>query len=179
MLRVLLILMAIVGLIALIRGFVGRRVGTGPHCRCGYDLEGLAERTTCPECGAAVWDPVNVRLGARRRGPRMMIVGALLLVLGGAGFGTLRALVPPGANPYAWQPDWLLVMQGPGESDGGRLFTDEVISRLQNGGFSPSQRTALASGTGACPTSRHRLDRGPVAARRRLGSNPCRIVGQG
>jgi hypothetical protein len=75
------------GVLLVIFGVRGRRVGDHPTCRvCGFDLTGGATR--CPECGG---DPGarGPRIGTRRRRPWLVVAGLALCVLGGGGLGAM------------------------------------------------------------------------------------------
>lgn len=70
----------LLGLVLLIRGLRGRRVGAEPRCRrCGYDLTGGAGER-CPECGAALDRPRAVVQGRRRARRTLVIVGGALWI---------------------------------------------------------------------------------------------------
>lgn len=108
LLLMLLAALFLAGLILLIRGLHGRRIGTDPHCRkCHYNLTGLTSRK-CPECGTTL-APKTVLIGkpARRRGA--LATGLCLLLasatgLGLTGYGKLRTV-----NWYLYYPDsWLI-----------------------------------------------------------------------
>jgi hypothetical protein len=85
----------LVGLLLLLRGWRGRRVGEEPHCaRCKYNLFGL-ERTRCPECGADVSAAKSVLIGQRVRRQKAITTGATLSVIAATflsvtGWHTLR-----------------------------------------------------------------------------------------
>lgn len=82
----------VVGLVLVLRGLLGRRIGEEPRCRrCGFDLTGSEGSERCAECGAALLTPRAIRHGLRRRRWLAAAVGALLVALGGAGFLWLAA----------------------------------------------------------------------------------------
>lgn len=115
MLLVILALIFLAGLVVLLSGVTGRRVGDHPVCAgCEYDLSGAnGGLAQCPECGAKLLDAARVRRGRLVRSPRRMAVGAMLIVtaVGGAtsaivaarrGFD-LNRLLP--SFVLMWNPD--------------------------------------------------------------------------
>ena len=83
-LAVLLVAMAVIGATLFIRGWIGSPLLSEPRCaKCRYDLRGYAAAppTVCTECGADLTKPGAVRWGEYRRRPRLMWVGAPMLVL--------------------------------------------------------------------------------------------------
>lgn len=65
------------GLVLLIVGLRGRRVGDEPRCRkCSYDLTGL-DSNRCPECGTTITLRTTVR-GMRHRRKPALIIGLML-----------------------------------------------------------------------------------------------------
>jgi len=145
MLRPALLIMPALGLLLLLKGLRGRRVGSSLHCRCGDCLEGLKQPKTCPECAAAVWDPINTRRGVLRRTPIFAWIGTVLLIFGSSAWLTLRVAAPPGTNPCSWQPDPLLTLQSPDNGLNGHWFAAEIIDRVEAGAPSPSHRADLAA----------------------------------
>lgn len=145
MLRPTLLILATLGLVLLLKGLRGRRVGSALHCRCGYCLEGLPELKACPECAAAIWDPINTHRGSIKRSPRLAWTGGVLLTLGASAWLSLRLAAPPGTNPYSWQPTPLLTLQSPDNGINGQWFAREINDRLEAGTLSPSQQSALAA----------------------------------
>ena len=107
---VLLSALTVAGLLLLVFGLRGRRVGDTPHCRrCGYDLSGLADRQRCSECGTALDAPRDIVYGIRRRcrgvlwsGAVLLVIGAPLLILA----GVTRAYK---IDWYAYAPTWWLI----------------------------------------------------------------------
>lgn len=72
----------LLGLVLIVLGWRGRRVGDHPACRkCGFDLSGLAVGNgPCPECGRTLDTPRATARGTRRRRPALAALGAVLLV---------------------------------------------------------------------------------------------------
>lgn len=115
-----------IGLVLLIVGLRGRRVGYEPRCcKCEYNLTDL---TTfhCPECGAEL-TPKTIRQGLRRRRVPALVAGLLLMLLtvGTAGYRT-----------YAWAskltirdyPPYVLVWLA--KRDDAKAL-DEVLRRIE------------------------------------------------
>ncbi len=105
------IVLVVGGLVAVAIGLRGRRVGSAPHCRgCGFDLSGIVDRAAaCPECGRSLAEGRAVVVGARRRRPWFVVVGAAAFIaaVGAAGLGVSAA--NPSWNSY--KPARLLVFE--------------------------------------------------------------------
>ena len=101
----------VLGLLALVVGWRGRRVDDHPVCRrCGFDLFGRpAESTACPECGANLARRRAVRIGRRQRRRGLLACGAVLLLVS---FVPLGAIGVRRARGFEWQAHkparWLL-----------------------------------------------------------------------
>ena len=118
-----------VGLILLIRGLLGRRVGDEPRCRkCDYNLTGL-EAENCPECGTPA-SGKNVVIGRRRRRRASLIVGALLLLLSGGGLGVIGYGRAKSVNWYAYYPRFVLLSKARADD---RQAIDELVQRVKDG----------------------------------------------
>lgn len=135
---------ALAGVVIMLRGRRGVRRGDTPHCRrCDYPLVGLAS-DRCPECGTPL-TPEHVVRGGRVRRPG--------LVAGGAGLGVvgLAMLIGGGTAAvdridwYRLKPTaWLIsdVESGP-PSTAGQAWA-ELRRRSDGGGLSGGHRTRLA-----------------------------------
>ena len=80
----LMILVGLIGLVLLYRGWRGVPMLSYPRCaRCKYDLRGFAQQTPtkCAECGADLTAPEAIRWGDYRKQPRMMWTGAAMIAL--------------------------------------------------------------------------------------------------
>lgn len=85
------LLFVVLGLLLLVRGYRGKKTDNCPLCRrCGYDLSGCSEVSTCPECGNSVAVPKGRRIGRRRRQRGLWIAGAVLLFLCALSAGVAR-----------------------------------------------------------------------------------------
>jgi predicted RNA-binding Zn-ribbon protein involved in translation (DUF1610 family) len=84
---------ALLGVVMIVRGLRGRRVGNTPHCkRCDYVVDeallaaafgrGAAASPKCPECGAVLRAGDAIRQGERRRRPMLAVAGLVLLLVG-------------------------------------------------------------------------------------------------
>lgn len=130
----------LIGAVLLTLGLRGRRIDDHPVCaRCRFDLSGAPEpRTTCPECGRDVSTPKAIKVGQRRRRPRMLMSGAAalavsLLIWGVAGWGLWK-----GTNWNTYKPTgWLLFearVGAPGEADAAiSEVADRVVSKSPPG----------------------------------------------
>lgn len=129
------------GVALVVFGIRGRVVGTEPRCvRCGYDLSG-GGGARCPECAADVARAGAVRIGRRIRRPRAVLAG-LVLCLPGAAYLTSHV---GGMNHYRWYPDWMLLLDGPGQSGlTAGDFRDEFERRLSGGMLSKQMREEFA-----------------------------------
>ncbi|MBL8990546.1 MAG: hypothetical protein JNJ48_03090, partial [Phycisphaerae bacterium] len=124
--------LAIVGMLLLARGLIGRRINDHPVCAaCGFDLIGVYDpkadgRPPCPECGRSLGAPTAVRRGVRVRRPAWIVAGALLLA---STLGLQLAVVGvtvAGGNFRAAFPTWALILE---LSAGG--FADRNAALLQ------------------------------------------------
>ena len=96
------------GALLLRAGLRGRRVDDAPLCRaCGFELTGLPAGSNCPECGADVGRPANVRVGHRRRRPGAVLLGVALLLVPPIVGGTLVS----GIDPTPYKPAWWLMRE--------------------------------------------------------------------
>jgi hypothetical protein len=99
------------GIVLLVVGVRGRRVGDDPHCAaCGFNLRGLEVGTNrCPECGGETSAPEAVRRGVKRRRRTPLVAGLLLFLAAGVPLGLLgwRA-----GREFDWTPyeptSWLI-----------------------------------------------------------------------
>src|SRR5688500_14362576 len=103
----------VAGLLLVLVGRRGRRVDDHPLCRrCGFDLFAKpADSTACPECGADVTRRPRraVRIGHRVRRGKLVLAGALLMVVSSAGLGTSGVRWARSVDWQAHKPaDWLL-----------------------------------------------------------------------
>lgn len=109
-------LVAGVGLILLLLGLRGRRVGDHRHCRrCGFDLTGTPDAPLCNECGRDLAKPRATRLGHLQRRRVPMVLGSLLLagVVLIAGYAAVDTFTSGGWRRLA--PEWVLLrdLEGP------------------------------------------------------------------
>ena len=88
----LLVLIALAGLVLLIKGVRGRVIGDDHHCRtCGFNLRGHGpESERCPECGTEL-RAATVRIGLLQRSRALIATGLILTVVGGT-LPTIAAL---------------------------------------------------------------------------------------
>lgn len=95
------ILGVVVGLIVVLIGWRGRRVGDHPYCRrCGFDLHGKADSTTlCPECGADTTGSRAVVVGQRHARRRVVAAGLTVVLLAGVPTGLVIA---DRATSFTW-----------------------------------------------------------------------------
>lgn len=107
-----LILLLLAGAALLAFGLRGQRINNHPHCRrCRFDLSGIdidKADAKCPECGGELAGRRTVRIGARRRRPRLIGTGALAMAVA---LFILAVTAWPIAAGYNWntiKPAWLL-----------------------------------------------------------------------
>jgi hypothetical protein len=113
--QVLLIMLGamVLGAILVVLGLRGKRINDHPICRdCGFDLVAVPEGTiTCPECGAGLRRPQAMRIGARRRRPVFLGVGAVLALLPILPLGTAGFAAISGRDLNKWKPLGLLLWE--------------------------------------------------------------------
>lgn len=119
----------VIGAILTVRGWCGPRIDDHPRCRrCRYDLSGIDDPQTCPECGRALTRRRAVRHGRRRRRRVVLVFGVLLLLLGATGGGMVGV---DRAKSIEWdphKPTWWLTS----DLRNGRLRAWNELRRRQN-----------------------------------------------
>ena len=105
------VIFPLIGLILLVKGFRGKRVGDDPHCqRCKYNLTGLPSNR-CPECGAHLDASKAVTTGQRRRCKGSLAVGIILLLFATGFWGTTAYIRAKNIDLYKFYPaSWLIDM---------------------------------------------------------------------
>jgi len=138
----------IAGVVLLVRGLRGHRVGDHPVCaRCGYDLFGLTpETTTCPECGADRMRPGAVRIGRRQRRRGSIIAGVILLLLALVPIGGLVSVLIGRVNWMQVKPvSWLRASARVGTGSASDRALQELVRRLNASELSREQVDTLVS----------------------------------
>ncbi|TVQ33362.1 MAG: hypothetical protein EA376_02375 [Phycisphaeraceae bacterium] len=140
---------AAIGAVLLALGLRGRRVNDHPHCRrCRFDLSGLdigAASAKCPECGGELAGRRTIRIGARRRRPRLIVSGAaVLLLLVAAGAGVVW-VSKSNINWTPHKPAWLLEHEA-FRDDGldARIAAIELLRRADEDALSESRHRRIA-----------------------------------
>jgi hypothetical protein len=131
------------GLALLRRGFKGYATDDHPVCgACGFDLFGLPSTAiNCSECGADVTTPGSTRIGNRRRRPKLILAGAMLLLP-----VTVVAIIVVGATVanvqwIQYEPLWILRRQA--MSSTATPAAAEILRRVQGGALSDAQVQSL------------------------------------
>jgi hypothetical protein len=98
----------VVGIILMIRGIRGRRVGSEPRCRtCDYTLVGI-DSARCPECGTLLTKKTIVN-GQRISRPWMAGIGGVLIMLAFVGGAAVATSVVRSINWYQTKPASLIM----------------------------------------------------------------------
>ena len=137
--------LALLGVAALMFGLRGRRVGDHPTCgRCGFDLYGLPPGAgRCSECGAVLRGRRAVRVGHRRRGWRLAVLGAVLALVGAGWLGRSGWSVVQ-ANPNRFKPAGWLVRETEGADVAERdAALAELVYRTERGRLSARHLAVL------------------------------------
>lgn len=149
MLNVVLIIVALVGcggLHLIVLGLMGRRVGEAPHCRrCRHDLSGLTMPCPCPECGRPT--ELGTQRGLRRRRPRPILLGLLLLAPAALLASAVVVAQAKGGSLLQWLPTgWLIHVQSQygGVADRSAAFT-ELAARIRAGTLVGEDVTTLVA----------------------------------
>lgn len=140
---------AAIGAALLALGLRGRRVNNHPHCRrCRFDLSGLdieAAGAKCPECGGGLSEKRSIRIGARRKRPRLIVSGAaMLLMLTAVGGGAIW-IANSNINWTPHKPAWLLEHEVYGvDSVAARIAAAELLRRAESDALSPKSHRRIA-----------------------------------
>ena len=114
------------GIALLIFGLRGKRLDYHPVCRkCKYDLSGLPDSATCPECGTNLKTPRSTLVGNRRKRPVLIATGLLLILLATFVAGSL--LLKNDHNHY--KPMWWLRIEARNTSGSSAKAAIEEISQ--------------------------------------------------
>jgi hypothetical protein len=131
--------LSVVAIVLIVIGLRGVRIDRAPICkRCGFDLTGLGSSPgNCPECGRFLRTG-DVRYGHRRRRPRFVWIGVLLLLplaisIGSVGLGSARVVSSLPTTTLIWLAGFA--------GDGGMLT--ELNTRIAAGGLSQAQADGL------------------------------------
>src|SRR5450432_1386668 len=105
----------IVGIVIVLRGRRGKRIGDHPVCgKCGFDLFGRsAGNEVCPECGtSAMFWPEAVLTGHLQRNFRLIGAGAILILLASCWLGVVGWAAAQGVNLILYEPVSMLIHDG-------------------------------------------------------------------
>ena len=133
-----------VGFLLVVLGWRGRRINDHPVCKqCRFDLDGIHELITCPECGAGLKRPGSTRRGVRKRMWSVVTVGALMVLLPGSAIGVVLFAALTGVDSAAYKPVWLLTFEA---RHGGiaqvKAAGAELLARDQQGKLSDAERAS-------------------------------------
>src|SRR5688572_23584719 len=141
---IILLVILLIGLQALLAGFRGRRIDDHPLCRrCGFDLTGRPETSTaCSECGADLSQPHAIVIGHRRRRPRLIVVGALVMAFAIVSIGSMALRV----DFQVYKPTWWVIHEAADKSPSAPIAAwTELNRRLKAGELSRSQVDRVAA----------------------------------
>ncbi len=137
---------ALLGILLLVLGWVGKRINNHPICReCHYDLIGADPASTrCPECGANIENEHAIYKGERRKRPYFLAGGSALVLLA-CGLIALSLWAPvKNINWNQYKPDWWLTMNT--ESGDQQVVGDALLillDRYKEGDLSSSRVQTL------------------------------------
>lgn len=132
---------------ALWLGLRGRRIDREPRCparRCRYALGAVIESRsasggeafplTCPECGRGISGANRLRIGTRVKRPRLITLGALLLLAGAAACGSVGYERWQRTRPIQAMPLWMLLRMAERDSMAQRWpHQEELVRRARAG----------------------------------------------
>ena len=141
------VILIIFGLLMILTGLIGHRVGTEPRCRrCRFELSGLRDPGRCPECGRDITDSRAISRGRRSVRKRLLIRGAVTLLFGGLFIGVDTMNRTGFLNLTAIKPAGLLYAEASLLDDSGASrATIEIETRGMNGTLRPGWRERLVS----------------------------------
>jgi hypothetical protein len=145
-------LVAAAGISLIMLALRGRRIDDHPLCRrCRFDLVGIVvgivvgvgvgvggREVRCPECGSKLDGPRSVYRGNRRRRPRLLAIGVLLLVAAGAPMTILAGGRAAGVDWNRHKPEWWLGGEARGrDAAAAGAAMQELAGRLRERRISP------------------------------------------
>jgi hypothetical protein len=139
-------LASLAGIVLLVMAFRGLRLDSHPVCRrCRFDLVGAPEdHSRCPECGSDTRAPGAVRIGNRRRRPRLAVLGMLLLLVGVIPAGLLVYGRATGTNWNPYKPEaWLQFETRSRDHAVFDAAMEELAARIQDGRLSRARTPAI------------------------------------
>lgn len=134
--------LVVLGFLLVVFGWRGRRINSHPVCRqCRFDLDGISELVTCPECGAGLKRPGSTRRGVRKRVWSAVTVGTLMVLLPGSAIAVVLFAALTGVDSAAYKPVWLLTFEARhGAAAQVEAAGAELLARDKQGKLSESER---------------------------------------
>ncbi len=136
----------VIGIGLLVVGVRGRKIDDHPVCRrCRFDLIGLPGAASCPECGADLSRRGAVRLGQRKRRPRVVAIGALALGLSLLLAAGLLSVRVAGISLNTYKPVWMLTGEAVGINQNvAAAARSELLARHKASAITASQARSIA-----------------------------------
>lgn len=132
----------ILGVILVVRGLRGKRVGSEPHCsKCDYNLTALTSEK-CPECGTPVTQKTTIYGSTRQRRWALVAIGVTLPLLPSLSNFALLAVYMASTSDAPWRQPFETIMEQLESGDTMAIY--ELRDRADRGELSKEEAILVA-----------------------------------